>query len=501
MRFRKFIVFLLSLFILSCATKTEEKTLNFNIVSAPATIDPHIFRELISVQVMDSIYEGLIKIENGKYVGGLAKTYEKKGNKYIFTLRDNIYWSDGEKITIDDFIHSFRRAVDPKTAARYAQLLYPIKNAEAINEGKLSIKDLGVYKENNKLVIELQDDVPYFRYILSLPISFPVRDMSEKDLSDYRKTKYSGPYMIKNMTSEKITLVKNPYYYDKDKVDIDKVNFLTVKNFAVVENLIKNKELDFSRVEAYDLKDKKSNGELYNYSNGRVWYLGFNFENPILQSKENRLAISNAIDRNIYVNVIKDDGSVPAKSVISNILGDFRDKYPDSSYLQDGVKSNLLKGKTLRLLASNTSTEIKEANFIQEQLRKNLDVNVEVNIVSFKDRLALTRKGDFDIVLDTYSPKFDDPISILNRWYRPKKENIYWRKKEYDNLISEISNEKNEQKRLDLMAKAEKILVDDAVIAPLYYSTENWYVRKGFSNINVINIENTFKLKDIKKGK
>lgn len=139
------------------------------------------------------------------------------------------------------------------------------------------------------------------------------------------------------------------------------------------------------------------------------------------------------------------------------------------------------------MLTGNTSIEVKEANFIQEELRTKLGLNVEVTTVSFKDRLALTRQKNFDIVLNTYSPKVNDPISVLNRWYNKGNE-------VYDNMLDTANSEQNTTKRLELLAKAEKYLIDEAIIAPLYYSTENWYVKKTLKNVVVHPITNTMDL-------
>lgn len=482
---KKLLIFLLLCINLACF---NNNTLTYNLVAEPLTIDPHHFNELVSTQVMNNIYEGLLRLdENQKYAPALAKSYKKEGNKLIFTLRDNIKWSDGSNITVDDMVFSFKRALNPKTAARFAELLYPIKNAKAINEGKLDINQLGVENINGKLVITLEKPTLYFKDILTLPISFPVKNGTNDDIVDFKKANFSGPYVIKSMDSSTIILEKNKYYWNKKNIHYDKIKLIMISDFSVVENLIKNKELDISRVEPYDLNSKKNNKELISYQNGRIWYLDFNKNNQILKDKFNRIAIRDGIDRKTYVESIKEDGSVVAKSVVSNVLFNFRNKFPDTNYFKDNIKSEILKGKTLRLLTGNTSIEVKEANFIQEQLRKNLGLNINVTTVSFKDRLALTRQGDFDIVLNTYSPKINDPISVLNRWYH-KGNTIY------DEMIDIANNEKDFEKRLYSLSQAEKYLIDEAIIAPLYYSVENWYVRENIQNVIVHPITNTLDL-------
>ena len=492
-----FILFsLLLVFFVSCQSNTE-KTLTYNLVSEPTTIDPHNFNELVSVQLMNNIYEGLLRIdEKGNYVPALAKSYTENGTKLTFTLKDNLKWSDGSKLTIDDIIFGFKRALDKNTASHFAEYLFPIKNAKKFNAGLISEKELGIQNVDGKLVITLEKPTPYFKDILTLPISFPVKKGITQDIGDYTKALYNGPYIIQKMDNSSIILKENKYYWNKKETKFKNVKLLFISDFGVLENLIKNSEVDLARVEPYDLNSKRKNNELLSYTNGRIWYLDFNLDNPILKNMKYRIAIRNSIDRQKYVDIIKEDGSKVAKSVISDILGNYRKEFPDNNYFKDNIKSNILAGKKLRLLTGNSSVEVKEANFIQEELRTKLKLDVVVTTVSFKDRLALTRSKDFDMVLNTYSPKFNDPISVLNRWYNKKLNN--WSQAKYDALIDEINEEQDTQKRYLLMNKAEKLLIDEAIIAPLYYSTENWYIRKGLSNIVIHPITNTMDLFRIK---
>lgn len=488
---KKLLILLLFCFTFSCGNTNS--TLTYNMVSEPTTIDPHHFNELVSVQLMNNIYEGLLRLnDKNEYEPCLASSYTKNGNTLTFTIRKNLKWSDGSPLTIDDILFGFKRALNPKTASRFAELLYPIKNAKEYNEGKVSEDELGVKNVNGKLVITLTKPTVYFEDILTLPISFPVKKGTTKDIGDFKTALYNGPYTIQKMDNSSILLKKNKYYWNSKNVYFSNVKLLFISDFSVLENLIKNDEVDLARVEPYDLESKKKNKELINYQNGRLWYLDFNLDNPILSKKENRLAIRDSIDRQKYVNVIKEDGSIVSKSIVSNVFKKYRQMYPDNDYFKDNVKSNILSGKTLRLLTGNTSVEVKEANFIQEELRTKLNLNVVVTTVTFKDRLALTRARDFDIVLNTYSPKFNDPVSMLYRW--GNKGN-----KEYDDILSKIDNEQNEKARYLLINKAERLLVNNAIIAPLYYSTENWFIRKGLKNIVIHPITNTMDLFRIKK--
>ncbi|MDK9580364.1 ABC transporter substrate-binding protein [Sneathia sanguinegens] len=235
-----FILFsLLLVFFVSCQSNTE-KTLTYNLVSEPTTIDPHNFNELVSVQLMNNIYEGLLRIdEKGNYVPALAKSYTENGTKLTFTLKDNLKWSDGSKLTIDDIIFGFKRALDKNTASRFAEYLFPIKNAKKFNAGLISEKELGIQNVDGKLVITLEKPTPYFKDILTLPISFPVKKGITQDIGDYTKALYNGPYIIQKMDNSSIILKENKYYWNKKETKFKNVKLLFISDFGVLENFNK----------------------------------------------------------------------------------------------------------------------------------------------------------------------------------------------------------------------------------------------------------------------
>ena len=190
------------------------------------------------------------------------------------------------------------------------------------------------------------------------------------------------------------------------------------------------------------------------------------------------------------MNEIKKDGSIYAKSVISNIIsgynGKYRDRYPDKEYFND---KDIIKAKKLylealkelgvdklelNLLSGNSDPEILEMQFIQEELRTKLGLETNILTVPFKERLNKTRTDDYDVVLNTWSPKYDDSISYLERWRNKKNENT-WSQIKYNELVDKISKMYNDVNRDKIINEAEMILIDELVIAPLYYSVENHY--------------------------
>ena len=147
-------------------SKNNKETVVFNLGSDYNTLDPHLFTEMIAVQVDSSIYEGLLRLdEKGNYTGGVAKSFKESGNKLIFKLRDNAKWSNGQKIVANDFVFAFKRVLNPKVAAQFSEMLFPIKNGEKYYNGKVGADALGVKAiDDETLEIELEHPTAYFKY-------------------------------------------------------------------------------------------------------------------------------------------------------------------------------------------------------------------------------------------------------------------------------------------------------------------------------------------------
>ena len=144
---------------------------------------------------------------------------------------------------------------------------------------------------------------------------------------------------------------------------------------------------------------------------------------------------------------------------------------------------------SLELLSGNTPIEIKEAQFLQNQLKNNLGIDVKIKTVPFKERLSLIKENNYDIALNTWSPKYRDPLAILDRFYYKDKKIDIFNQKEYQKLIDSSKNSLNG--RSDNLHEAEKLLLENLIVSPLYFSVENQYVNskiRGIVNIPIGNI-------------
>ena len=237
---KKFLVIFLILVTFFSCKNEQNNELVFNIYSAPKSIAPNKSSDTISLQVSSTIYEGLLRLDDkNEIVGGLASSYTEEGNKYIFDIREGLKYSDGSNIELVDIRNAFLETLNKEYLSQYSNMLFIIKNAKEYYEGKVDEKELGVYIEDGKLIIELKEDVPYFTYLMTLPFTSP-----------NIKGKYTGAFYIENLGDQEIKLVKNTNYWRSNEVKLEKFKYVYFSDFSTINNLIKNGSIDISRVDS-----------------------------------------------------------------------------------------------------------------------------------------------------------------------------------------------------------------------------------------------------------
>ena len=216
---------------------SAETVLNRGNDTDPATLDQHHTTTVSENRVLRDLYEGLLaQNEKGEAIPGAAASWDisEDGLTYTFHMRENAKWSNGDPVTAGDFEFSFRRIMDPKTAAGYASVLYAIKNAEEVATGKMPVDQLGVKALDDKtLQITLKNPAPYFLELLTHQTGFPVNKKAVEKFGDKftlpGNMVTNGAYTLVSFTpNDKISMKKNPNYWDASNVKIDAVNWISV---------------------------------------------------------------------------------------------------------------------------------------------------------------------------------------------------------------------------------------------------------------------------------
>lgn len=467
--------------------------------SEPQDIDPSTVTGVPEQRIISALFEGLLS-ENPKTLapeGAVAEswTLSQDGLVYTFKLRKNVKWSNGDPITADDFVYAYHRILSPKLGSQNAYMLYCMKNAEKFNKGQLKdFSKVGVKAiDKSTLQISLGKPTPYFLSLITHMAWFPInKNVIEKyGTIDQRGTKWTlpgnlvgnGPFLLKDWEVNKVvTVVKNPRYWDADNVKLNEIDFFPINDNQAEERTFRAGQLHLtytvpSSKIAYYQKNKPSFIHISPYLG--TYYMVFNVNKPPFTSPLVRRALSLAIDRKSLAEDVVKGGKVPADSFTPPDTG----SYTARTNLQYDVKfakeclakAGFPDGKGFPVveLMYNTSErnrQISEA--IQAMWQINLNIKVELVNKEWKMYLDTFRTRDFSIATASWIGDFNDPLAFLGMWTSDSTNNrAKWSNQQYDKLMEDAAATTEQSLRFDLFQEAEKLLMEQAPIIPLYYYT------------------------------
>lgn len=501
-----FILLLLFVFI-SCkangSRKNYEKgTLFLNVGPEPQTIDPTLNSAIDGSIYIIHAFEGLAtRDKNGKITEGVAERWdiEDNGTKYIFYIKTNAKWSDGHPVTAKDFVYSWSRAVDPKTAANYSYQMEPLKNAKDITIGKLPLSYLGVKAiDDYTLEVTLEAPTPYFLELMAYPVYFPLReDIISKDPDNWTRDtdKYvgNGPFkMISRMTDDKIIMEKNTNYWNIETIVPNKLVFILIDNPTSIVAGVKEGSLYFSdRVPVQEIETLKKEGILQIKPYLGTYYYSINYTNETLKDERIRRALSLAIDRNYIVEYVTKAGQVPASAWvafgISDLSGSFRENGGDYFSLKKGdYEKNIEEAKRLMKDAGYENgggfpviefkTNPGEHTSIFEAIQQMWKENIGVDSMIVQEEWAVFQQTRIDrnfvLARNGWIGDYDDPMTFLGCFLSHSPQNVGgYKNAEYDRLILEASKTGDNSIRMPLLHEAEYILMEDMGLIPIYFYT------------------------------
>ena len=460
------------------------------------SLDPATAVDQTSITLLANVMEGLYRLdEKNQPQPALAAGQPKvsnDGKTYTIVIRDGAKWSDGTPITAEDFVVAWQRVVDPETASPNVELFSTIKNAKEIISGKQPKEKLGVKSNGEQtLIIELEEPTPYFTDLLALTAYFPVQQKAIKENGkNYGTSKKSietnGAYTLTNLdgvgTSDKWTIAKNEKYWDKKNVSMKKINFQVVKEINTGINLYNDGQLDDTPLAGEYAKQYKKDKEYSTTLMANTMFLEMNQtgENKLLKNKNVRKAISYAIDRESLGEKLLDNGSIPSVGVVpkkmaynpktkkdfaNEKLVEFNKKQASTYWKTAKSKDKVSEKLELDILVGDGEFEKKAGEFLQGQLEENLE-GLKVNITPVPANVFMERltKKDFNLSLSGWQADYADPISFLANFETNSPLNHGgYSNKNYDELIKDTSS-----KRWQELKKAEKILIDDMGVVPIF---------------------------------
>lgn len=513
--FQTFFIFLIFLLIISCTKETKKikDELTVNLGYELQSIDPAINDETYGFIYINHAFEGLLtKDINGKIVGGSSDKWEISEDKlkYTFHIREDAKWSDGKKLTADDFVYSYRRVVDPKTASPIAYLMYYIKNAKDINIGKKQIDTLGVTAiDENTLTIELENPTLYFEDILASGGCYvPVReDIINKYGDDWTWNSESyignGAYkMTERKPDELIAFELNTNYWDYKNQVAKKINFVLIADEYISLNAVRTGDVDFSinappigEIESLIKENLMAVSDIIG-----VYYLDLNNKDKTLSDKRVRKALSLAIDRNYIVSNIGHGKLIAAESFVPPVVKGLEKSFREESsnfIIANNYSNNIIEAK--RLLAeagypngenfpilevkvsSGFYTTVLEA--IQEMWKNNLNIDVVVRTEESKITLPFRQSGKYQIARTSWTGDYNDPLTMLQIMTSESDINYSgFSNERYDYLINFATTSTNEKDRMEALKEAEAILFEDMPIIPFIYRTDFLVVNPKLKN-------------------
>lgn len=510
--------------------KNETKqSINLPYIAEIPTMDVTKATDSESMNVMRNVFEGLYTLgEDNKLIPGVAQSYDVSEDKktYTFHLRES-KWSNGTPVTAADFVFSWKRAVNPNTAAEYAFLFFDIKNAKRINSKELPIDQLGVKAIDDKtLEVQLEQPVPYFIDLTTFATFLPINEKYFKSKGkqyalEAEQLIYNGAFRLDNWKHEQgFQLKKNSNYWDAKTVKLDEINFDIVKDKSTEINLYESGQLDRVGLTGEFVDKYRKNADFKERSEVTVQFLRMNQKNDVLKNKHARMAISQSMNKKAFVDTVLNNGSLPADGFIPADFAkgpdgnDFRKE--SGALVKDDVKTakgNWMKAKqelgkeqvTLELLTSDNAIAKKNAEYLKGELEKNLEgLTVHVKPQPRKQQIQLLLNSDYDLGVDVWAPDIPDPITFLDIFTTDSSYNFdKYSNQAYDELIHQVKTDLagNETTRWEAMKRAEKILLDDGAVAPFYQPGRSYLQRSTVKGIvtNDFGGEFNYKWAEVKK--
>lgn len=466
----------------------------------PETLDTHKTSTVVEAHILRDLLEGLvINDAEGGVAPGVATdwTMSDDGLVYTFNLRDDAKWSDDSPVTAGDFVFSLRRIMNPETGAKYANILFPIKNAEAINKGDTPVEELGVEAvDDHTLKITLESPTPYFLELLTHQTSLPVHPPSVEKFGNAfvqpGNMVTNGPYKLVSFTpNDKLVMEKSPTFHDADSVKIDRVEYLPIEERATCLRRFEAGEVhscqEVPREQLASIKERLGD-QLHVAPYLGTYYYAVNSAKKPFDDVRIRQALSMAIDREFLADEIFSGSMIPAYSLVPPGIANYVENPPELPYAEQSMLDRedeaaaLLKeagyGPDNPLsveLSYNTAEDHRNAATAIAEMWRPLGINVSFNQRDLSAHYAMLRDDkSHEVARAGWIGDYSDPQNFLflNQSDNPGFNYGAYDNKEYDDLMHQAADETDLDKRAELLAKAEELFLRDMPQIPLlYYSS------------------------------
>ncbi len=493
----------------------NEHALHISIGSSPQSIDPHVVTGVPGIKILNALCEPLLTLNTKTYLAepGAADNWNisEDGLIYTFNIRKDARWSNGEKLTAHDFEYTWKRALLPDVGWQYAPDYYAIQGAEDYNLGKTSdFSSVGV-KALDDTTLQFTLAVPDAIFIKQLsgeatcPVSKSelekhgsINDVTSRwtDAGNYVT---NGPFKLIEWEINKILVAeRNPYYWDNENVKLDKVYFYPIETETGEERAFRGGQIQVAhrgRVPAEKIASYQENSPdtIKIVKAYATYFYLFNTTKAPFDNKDIRKALALSIDRNAIVENITKAGEKPASSL--SILNEtYHPKFNVTLYDPDQARKLLAKAgypngenfPPITLIYNTAESHKKVALAIQQMWKKELGIDTLLENQEWKIFLSTRQELHFDISRAGSSSSIADPQDFLLSYTTGHGMNdTGWSNAEYDKLIRAAAKTVNTEKRFDILAQAEQLLLEEMPLIPLYYYSDSYLVAPSVKDLDL----------------
>jgi oligopeptide transport system substrate-binding protein len=484
--------------------------LTVSVGSEPETIDPALNSAVDGAIYIGHLFEGIYTYAaDGTLVLGVAKSADESadGKTWTIVLKDNLFWSDGKKLVAGDFVYAWKRAASEAIASPYSYLL-----TDNLDLTKT------VAKDDKTIVVALKLKVPYMKSLFAFPTFMPVRKdivenadgtPNDKWTLDPKKFVSNGMYKLsKRVQDDVIEMVANGYYHSKGVVKVPKLIFKLFSDDNALYAAFKNNQL--SMIDSYPIDEYKSIIKLPEYNVAPTigtYYVSFNVKVAPLNNPLVRKALWFAIDTKYIAEEVRGGGAIPANAMVAFGISDADNKdfsqKPESKFIDPNVYAKNVEtakkaladagypdGKgfpKLEYVYNTSSGHKKIAEALQQMWKKALNIDVTLANVEWNVFTEMRRKGNYQIARNGWLADYDDPTSFLDLFVSGNGNNDgQYSSAKFDDLMTKAAaNTNNPKVRYQFLHEAEKVIMDEAVAAPIFFYTDEYLKKTNLQGIIV----------------
>lgn len=482
----------------------NEQTVRLSFTDLPRTFDPRLGGDQTSCTLLKMLFEGLTRInKNGKPELALAESIAVSNDlkKYTFRLR-KCFWSNGEPVTAYDFEYAWKKIISPQFSTAFMYFFYPIKNAKKANENKCPLEEVGIQATDSAtLEVELESPTPEFLELTAHTLYSPVNHSLDKrhpnwGAGEEEKFVCNGPFMIKKLVpSIRATFAKNPMYWDKEQVKLEQI-LISKDNSFIANEMFKNDETDWlgKPLRAWEPFFSRNKEDLVSSTPMGIFWCVFNTSCFPFTNVKLRQALSYAIDREHLVQSLCYD-ALPASTPLplSHTMNhDPREVTGNQekaiALFEEALEELGLTRKTfpvMTLIYSNSNIRESSSMFLAQEWQRIFNITCQVIGYEFHSCLNKFMKGDYQVGTLFWQSWIDNPLYTLNAFKEANHEINFakWSNPDYITLLDKAQQEIDPLMRIKSLAEAERILIKEKPVLPIFYEKERNIKKQHLKNV------------------